>query len=86
MNTDAPLLEAINRLADAILTGVPVDKRLWNSESCAQYLSITREHFLAHIACRPDFPHALHIGAGVSGKGRRWKAQDVIEWAESKRL
>ena len=29
---------------------------------------------------RPDFPKAHHIGTG--DKGRRWKAADVIEWAE----
>ena len=76
----APLLEAVDRLAQAMLTGVPVDKRLWTAEACAQYLSYSTAHFLARIACRPDFPKAHHIGSG--DKGRRWKAAEVIEWAE----
>jgi predicted DNA-binding transcriptional regulator AlpA len=33
-------------------------------------------------ACIPDFPHCHRIGQG--DKGRRWKASDVIEWAESR--
>lgn len=60
----APLLEAVDRLAQAMLTGVPVDKRLWTAEACAQYLSYSTAHFLARIACRPDFPKAHHIGTG----------------------
>ena len=50
----APLLEAVDRLAQAMLTGVPFDKRLWTAEACAQYLSYSTAHFLARIACRPD--------------------------------
>ena len=78
----APLLAAVDRLADAVLTAVPVDKRLWSAEACAQYLGYTRAHFLQRIACLPDFPHCHRIGQG--DKGRRWKASDVIEWAESR--
>lgn len=82
MNDIAPLLEAIDRLADAVLTGVPVDKRLWTAEACAQYLGYSRSHFLQHIACRPDFPRSRHVGKGDGG--RRWKAAEVIEWADGR--
>ena len=76
----APLLDAVDRLTHAIQTGIPADKRLWSAEACAQYLSYSTAHFLARIASRPDFPKSRHIGTG--DKGRRWKAQEVIEWAE----
>ncbi len=77
-----PLLEAIDRMTQSMLAAIPVDKRLWTSETCAQYLSYSTAHFLARIACRPDFPKAHHIGSG--DKGRRWKAAEVIEWAEER--
>jgi len=85
MTTDtlAPLLQAIERLTDAVLTGVPMDKRLWNAEACAQYLGYSRSHFLQHIACRPDFPRARFVGTGEGG--RRWKAAEVMRWADARR-
>ncbi len=81
MTDTAAIVNAIERLETAILTGVPMDKRLWDSASCAQYLGYSRPHFLAHIAARPDFPKSLQVGTG--DKGRRWKAAEVMEWAEN---
>lgn len=76
----APLLDAVDRLTAAVLTGVPVDKRLWTSDACSQYLGYSRSHFLQKIAPRPDFPRPHQVGDG--DKGRRWKAADVIEWVD----
>ncbi len=82
MDTEAALLEAINRLTNALTTGIPVDKRLWGPEQCAQYLGYATASFLRYIASRPDFPKPLRLAD--SDKARRWRAQDVIDWAESR--
>lgn len=83
MTTETALLDAINRLTAALQTSIPIDKRLWGSEQCAQYLCYATPSFLRYIACRPDFPKPLRLSEG--DKARRWRAQDVIDWAESQR-
>lgn len=61
---------------------IPKDRALWDSEQAASYLCTSRRNFIEHIACKPDFPRAIRL-AETKG-GLRWKAQEVMDWAESR--
>lgn len=56
---------------------------LWDSEQAACYLCTSARNFAERIACKPDFPKAIRL-ADVRG-GLRWKAEEVMGWAESRR-
>jgi predicted DNA-binding transcriptional regulator AlpA len=59
------------------------DRVLWDSEQAAAYLGFGARYFTGTIACKPDFPRAIRL-AETKG-GLRWKAEEVMEWAESRR-
>lgn len=83
------LLEAIKSLTIAITTPktapLPAEKSLWDSASCAAYFCVTQQHFLQRMACTPDFPSAINIAGTRGARSRRWRAGDVIAWAENRR-
>lgn len=78
-------LEMIEKLSRAIsndLCGmsVPLDKRPWSAEQCADYLGMTTKTFQNSIAPLPIFPRAIRT-LTATGRGHpRWIAQEVIDW------
>jgi len=80
------LIESVKSLV-AVLSKprpvVPIDKQIWDSAACAEYLSVSTSHFHQRIACKPDFPRSIDISAGER-RTLRWKAAEVIRWVDSK--
>lgn len=62
---------------------VPADKVLWDVAQCASYLCTSPRNFAEKIACKPHFPRAIRLSE-IRG-GLRWKAEEVMDWAESRR-
>lgn len=83
MNTDELLLEKIDILIAATrAASVPFDSRWLDVEGVAALLGYGPRHVMERIACRPDFPSPLR----VNGTGHpRWKATEVLQWAEQQR-
>lgn len=61
--------------------------RWLNADAAAVYLGMVkpdgepnRRGFLERVACKPDFPQALEIGAQ-----KAWKKSEVDQWAEDQR-
>lgn len=63
---------------------IPIDVALWSVAEIAAYLCVSDTQVRERYACRPDFPRAIRLPVtGSSGRGHpRWKASEVIEWAE----
>jgi hypothetical protein len=86
---DATLVPLIERLAGEIAARVspriPLSVDLWDIETVAAYLKISVSRMRNHYAALPDFPPAIRL-PGVKGKygHPRWKAMDVIRWAEAR--
>lgn len=81
------LTESIKSLVQALSKprlAVPIDKQIWDADSCAEYLVVSRRHFTEHIACKPDFPSCINISTGSEKKNPRWKASEVMRWVDSK--
>lgn len=59
------------------------DDRLWDAETVADYLSVSRRHVIERYACLPDFPAAMLLPTSSESKAqRRWKPTDIRRWAE----
>jgi len=74
---------AIEQLADAIKAGqaIPQAERLWSKATICAYFDVSGTTLERAIICKPDFPLAIRIAHGPL----RWKAAEVIEWADKQR-
>ncbi|WP_430233918.1 hypothetical protein [Nitrosomonas communis] len=72
----------VQSLAAMASNAIPLDKRLWGAEECAEYFRIQKRTFQEHYAPQPSFPKAIKIQRGDEGKSRPlYIAGEVIEWA-----
>lgn len=84
MTTETALIDKIDALIAVLKRpAIPAERILWDAEQAAAYLGVTARHFAERIACKPDFPKAIRL-AEIKG-GLRWKAEEVMDWAESRR-
>lgn len=82
--TETALIEKLDALIAVLKRqAIPADRVLWDSEQAACYLCTSARNFAERIACKPDFPKAIRL-SDVRG-GLRWKAEEVMDWAESRR-
>lgn len=63
---------------------IPLAVDLWSTAEIADYLKCSERYVLDNFAARPDFPPAVRLpGKGARRGHPRYKAADVIKWAES---
>lgn len=75
MTVDRAMIEAIRQVAQ-----IPTDRRLWSLATIAAFLEYEEVYVANEIVKRPDFPRPTKIG----GTGHpRWKAGDVMAWADT---
>lgn len=74
-------IDALTKAIEGLTTPVPFDKALWSDKECGEYFKMSPRNFRETISCRPGFPKFLPLGE--TGRTFRWKAIEVIEWAES---
>lgn len=78
-------LEAIlERMAEKMQpVKIPLSVELWSTRTCAAYLGCSESNFGQKYACLLDFPAAIRLPqAGGRRSQPRWKAREVIAWAE----
>lgn len=68
------------------MNDVPFDRQVWSAEKCAEFLEISKTHFLNAIRYADGFPAPLPIPPyRVGGRERymdpRWSAAAVAAWA-----
>ncbi|TJZ73783.1 helix-turn-helix transcriptional regulator [Chitiniphilus eburneus] len=82
------LIGKLDALCDAVSRGlvvVPPDKALWDAEATAKYLGVSDRQVAERYASLPDFPRPIYLPTATGQRStRRWKAAEVIKWAESK--
>jgi hypothetical protein len=81
----APETITIDQLAAAIAgkitPSIPINVALWDAETIGKFLHVSAAYVKSSYAPLPDFPKA-HRLPSANGKGHpRWKAIQVIEWA-----
>jgi len=74
------ILERLDRLIVATTAaGIPFRKRWLDATGVAALLSVSPRTVLERLARRADFPAPIRFGHP------RWKASEVLEWAEQQR-
>lgn len=68
------------------MTDVPFDRQVWSGEKCAEFLEISKTHFLQAVRYAEGFPAPLPIPPYIAaGRQRhmdpRWSAAAVAAWA-----
>lgn len=58
---------------------IPWTELAMKAEECAELWGLTKEHWLATVACRPDFPVRL------THRPATWKAGEVVEYRDANR-
>jgi len=76
------------KLADAIarkmVTLPPADKVIWTPDQCAEYLGISRRHFVDKVSKSWKFPAAIKLPTDTGTRGQdRWYAVDIQAWVSS---
>lgn len=83
MTPDAAIISRLDALISAMKTAsIPSEKRLWDADTVASYLSVSTTTVLNRYAPRQDFPAAIRLPTAGSRGTARWRAGDIIEWAE----
>lgn len=80
---DETLIDRISHaIAERIAPAVPIDIALWDAETISAYLKVGKSQVLERYAPLPDFPKAIRLPS-TGGRGHpRWKAAEIIGWAE----
>lgn len=83
--SDTELIERLSAaLAEKANPTIPLNIRLWDIATIAQYLNRNVDVVRQRIVCLPSFPPAIRLPAGEASVGKPlWKAAEVIEWVES---
>lgn len=78
--------EAARQGAELALSGQKSKPdELWDSKQVADYLDCTPYHVTQELAYKPGFPKA-YIASGTTKIRKRWKAADIINWQEGRRV
>ena len=87
MQIDPDQRAAIIEWVDKILERqplMPTHQQLWSPAQVATYLGVSKRTVAERYAARPDFPQAIRLPS-KSGRGLlRWKAADVMRWADKR--
>lgn len=74
-----------DKLADAIVQRLrmlpPADKIIWTADQCADYLGMSRRHYVDSVSKTWGFPTAIKLPTDNGSRGYdRWYAADVQQW------
>lgn len=85
--SDTDLIERLAAaVAERVQPAVPLKVQLWSTEAIATYLQRPAQVIRERVVCLPGFPRPIRLPALSGGKATahpRWKAAEVIAWAES---
>ena len=63
---------------------VPFEHVLWTVEEVANYFQISPKNIAQRLTSQPSFPRPLVIPRADGGNLHpRWRAKDVVSWAEA---
>lgn len=80
--------EQINHLATTIahqMRTMQTDEPLWDAQDCANYMKVSRRHFVDRIANSPGFPKRVQLPTAEGRRGHpRWFAKEVVKWLKKR--
>ena len=80
------IAEKLDRLIDLLSRpAIPADKALWDAAAVAAYLGVSPATIQNKWSLRADFPKSIVLSDSKTKSPRRWKAGEVMAWAERQR-
>lgn len=80
--------EQINQLATTIAHRMHImqtNEPLWDAQDCADYMKVSRRHFVDRIANSPGFPKRVQLPTAEGRRGHpRWFAKEVEAWLKKR--
>jgi len=61
---------------------VPLNRAIWSPDDVAEYLRVAKRTVVAHYSKQPDFPEAIQLPSKGKNGQLRWRAAEVMKWAE----
>ena len=80
------LAEKVVELLDKRMKApIPIEHALWSTKEIGEYLQRPAQVVRDRVVCVPGFPKAIRLpnAGGLGTAHPRWKASEVIAWAES---
>ena len=75
-------VDTLVRAMEYIHPKVPINRALWSATDIGKFLGVSAYTVSYRYANKPDFPEALRLPS-KKGRGRlRWRAKEVMDWAE----
>lgn len=83
-STEADIIQSLAAHLDQVLRRgyIPPDRQLWSADDAAAYLGVSKRTVAERYAVRPDFPRPIRLPSTGTRGLLRWKAAEVMKWAE----
>lgn len=80
------LAEKLDKLIEVLSRpAIPADKVLWDAATAGAYLGVSARQVSERYALMTGFPDTIRLPS-ESGRGQlRWKAAEIMAWAERQR-
>lgn len=89
--SEAELQTQVLQRLDALIgllsrPAVPIKDELWDKDQAGAYLGVSGRQVAERLAAKRDFPKAINLsGPKAQAAHRRWKAAEIIAWADRQR-
>ena len=82
----AQIIQSLAERLDQVLRRgyVPPERQLWSAQDIAAYLGVSPRTVSERYAARPDFPKPIRLPSTGETGLKRWRASDVMTWAEGR--
>jgi hypothetical protein len=78
--------ELARKISELANPAIPLKIDLWGAKQIAAYLKVSPRHVLERYTLLPGFPTPIRLPSATGKRGNpRWKACEIISWAESYR-
>lgn len=76
-------IQQLEKVIRNLTPTVPLNRAIWSPDDVAEYLRVAKRTVVEHYSKQPDFPKAIQLPSKGKNGQLRWKAAEVIKWAES---
>lgn len=82
--SEPELAQLAKLIADQIVEKtIPIEIALWGSADLGRYFRCSPRNAIERYANHADFPPPIHLPSTGRGRGHpKWKAGDVVRWAQ----
>lgn len=85
METNTDSIQLLEQLVRLLRPEIPLEVDIWDAKTVAAFLKVAPRYVTERYALMDDFPTPFRLPS-KNGRGHpRWKAVEIIRWAEQYR-